>query len=204
MHFSWGLWTYPCFNLALLRSLFSAGLHLWLNRHLLYDYKFDTSCVFPWNTMLSSPRVPACPTKVRPCLESLLLPKWDQTHDIVQRAFFFLLVCHTHFVCACRLRSLSFRYSLVFFWRAHNPSRARWPWSSLTWNLHGSDSALWESGCDGSHGQFEISRLKSVTSAEVQWIRFGTPGLFTMSDSHYCGSDPESKVAVKVPVGRGS
>lgn len=71
-------------------------------------------------------------------------------------------------------------------------------------NLHSSDLALWESDCDGSHGQFEISRLKSVTSAEVEWSRFGTVGLFTVSGLHYCGSDPESKVAVKVLVGRGS
>lgn len=44
---------------------------------------------------LSSPCVSACPTKVRPCLESLGLPKWDQTHDIVQRVFLDLFVILT-------------------------------------------------------------------------------------------------------------
>lgn len=71
-------------------------------------------------------------------------------------------------------------------------------------NLHSSDLALWESDCDGSHGQFEISRLKSVTSAEVEWSRFGTGSLFTISGLHYWGSNPELKVAVKVSFGRGS
>lgn len=103
----------------------------------------------------------------------------------------------------CRRLSLSLWFSPVFL-KAQNSSRARRPqfYSSLEW--HRSDLALWESDCDGSHGQFEISRLKSVTSAEAEWIRFGTLGLFTISGLHYCGSEPESKVAVKVPAGRAS
>lgn len=151
------------------------------------------------------PCVSACPTKVRLCSESPAFAKmrpnpWDSWPGV------FRLVCLNHFVSACRLLSLSWWFSTIFFFFWKLRTRQGHAGRGFHWRgkLRGSDLPLWESDCDGSHGQFEISRLKSVTSAEADWIRFGTRGLFTISGLHYCGSEPESKVAVKVPVGRAS
>lgn len=112
--FCWGLWTYQCFNVALLRSLtlvFISDSTATCCRTiaLALHVNFLGICLY------ICPCASACPTKVRLCCESPRLPKWDRTHEIVQRMFSDLFVTLTLSLCV-----VSFLYlcdSHPYFWK---------------------------------------------------------------------------------------
>lgn len=192
--FSWRLSVYPCFNLALLSHCQHWSSSLTQPATCCMTTSLTLLVYFLVIWLLVSPCVSACPTKVRPCLGVPVFAKIrpNPSHSSASP------VCYTHLFSARRLLSLPFWLSPIIF-KSSKVVKGTLVLVVVKFAQHCGKAMV-----TALTVNLRFPRLKSVSSAEVEWIRFGTLDLFTVSGLHYRGSDPESKVAVKVPVGRGS
>lgn len=159
------------------------SLHVWLNSYQLSDHQFGLTKVHLWfcqNAAKSRNFTPVCHTFVVPSTLFIwfcdTVFAWAHVFDAQMVKHLLSRVCQLDCmrVISILMKTVQLRFGVV-----------------------GMDST-------GSHCQFQIFRLKSVSSAGVEWIRFGTLCLFTISTLHYCGSEPKSEVTMKVPVEPGS